>query len=255
MSSVRKVTGSLACGVEDGAIERELFGGAGKRRGHHELQFGAKQTDAGRAGLFDMRQVDSQAGIDHEGDLLAVLGDARLVPQRKVLQLPARAQPHALDIGRLHVGRRPHVDVAGRTVDDDGVAGVGDAGGVGDFAHSRDAERPCDDRHMRVRAAFLEHEAAQPLAVVVEQRRRAHGAGDEDGIFRQAFARRCVVLAEQLVHQPVGEFVEVVQPLAQIRVRRPQHARARVGLHALDRGLGGEAGRTASSSRCTQPRS
>ena len=135
------------------------------------------------------------------------------------------------------------MDVAGRTVDDDGIAGVSDAGGVGDFAHSRDAERPCDDRHMRVRAAFLEHESAQALAVVIEQRRRSHGAGDEDGIFRQAIARRCVVLAEQLVHQPVGEFVEVMQPLAQIRVRRPQHARARVRLDALDCGFGGEPGR------------
>ena len=133
--------------------------------------------------------------------------------------------------------------VAGRAVDDDGVAGVGDAGGIGDFADRRDAERAGDDRHMRIRAAFLEHEAAQALAVVIEQRRRSHGAGDQDGVFRQAVARRRVVLAEQLVHQPVGEFVEVVQALAQIGVGRAQHARAGIRLHALDRGLGGEAGR------------
>ena len=105
-----------------------------------------------------------------------------------------------------------------------------------------DAERARDDRDMRVRAAFLEDEAAQALAVVVEQRRRAHGAGDQDGVFRQALARRRVVLAEQLAHQPVGEVVEVVQALAQIRVGRAQHARAGVGLDALDRGLGGQAG-------------
>ena len=47
----------------------------------------------------------------------------------------------------------------------------------------------------------------------------------------------------QLAHQPVGEIVEVVQPLAQIGIGRAQHAGAGVGLHALDRGLGGEAGR------------
>ena len=140
-------------------------------------------------------------------------------------------------------GDGPHMHVAGRAVDDDGIAGVGDAGGVGDLADGRDAERAGDDRDMRSWAAFLEHEAAQALAVVIEQRRRPHGAGDEDGVFRQAIARRRVVLAEQLVHQPVGEFVEVVQPLAQIGVGRAQHARAGVRLHALDRGFGGEAGR------------
>ena len=56
-------------------------------------------------------------------------------------------------------------------------------------------------------------------------------------------ARRRVIPAEQLAHQPVGEIVEVVQALAQIGIGRAQHARAGVGLHALDRGFGGEAGR------------
>ena len=55
-------------------------------------------------------------------------------------------------------------------------------------------------------------------------------------------ARRRVVLADELAHQPVGEIVEVVQPLAQIGIGDAQHAGAGVGLHALDRGLGGEAG-------------
>ena len=173
----------------------------------------------GGAGLLDMRQVDRQAGIDHQRHRLAVLGHARLVAQRQVLQLPARAQPHALDIGGLHVGRRPHMDVAGGAVDDDGIARIGDAGGVGDLADRRDAERAGDDRHMRVRPALLEHEAAQAPAVVVEQRGRPHRAGDEDGVLRQPVARRRVVLAEQLVHQPVGEIVEIVQPLAQDRDR------------------------------------
>ena len=51
-----------------------------------------------------------------------------------------------------------------------------------------------------------------------------------------------MVLAGQYPHQPVGEIVEIVQPLAQIRVGGAQHARAGVGLHALDAGFGGEAG-------------
>ena len=39
-----------------------------------------------------------------------------------------------------------------------------------------------------VRAALLQHEAAQLLAVVVEQLGRAHGARDDDGVLRQAAA-------------------------------------------------------------------
>ena len=158
------------------------------------------------------------------------------------MQLPAGAQPHPFDIRCFHVGRRPHVHVAGRAVDDDGVAGVGDARGIGDLAHGGNAKRPGDDCHMRIGSAFLEHEAAQTLAIVVEQRRRPHGAGHENGIFRQPVARRRVVLAEQLVHQPVGELIEVMQAFAQIRVGCAQHARAGVRLHALDRGFGGQPG-------------
>ena len=93
-----------------------------------------------------------------------------------------------------------------------------------------------------MRAAFFQHQAAQPLAVVVEQRRRAHGAGNQDRVLRQALARRRVVAAGELAHQAIGEIVEVVQALAQKRIGLPQHAGAGVGLHALDRGFGGQAG-------------
>ena len=106
--------------------------------------------------------------------------------------------------------------VAGRAVDDDGIAGIDQAGDVVDLADRGDAERARHDGDMRGRAAFLEHEAAQLPAVVVEQRRRAHRAGDQDGVVGQLLARRRVVLAHELAHQAVGEIVEVVQPLAQI---------------------------------------
>ena len=45
----------VAGGIQHGAIERELLGGPGQRRRHHELQLGPKQADPGRAGLLDMR--------------------------------------------------------------------------------------------------------------------------------------------------------------------------------------------------------
>ena len=54
-------------------------------------------------------------------------------------------------------------------VDDDGIARIDDAGGIGDLADRRDAERAGDDRDVRGRPALLEDEAAQPPAVVVEQ--------------------------------------------------------------------------------------
>ncbi len=120
--------------------------------------------------------------------------------------------------------------------------GVRKAGGVLDLADGCDAERARHDRDMRGRPAFFQHDAAQPLTVVFEQRRRTHRARHDDRVLGQPVARRRIVLTEQLVHQAVRQLVEVVQALAQIGVGRAQHAGARIGLHALDRGLGGEAG-------------
>ncbi len=115
-------------------------------------------------------------------------------------------------------------------------------GGVLDFADGGDAERARHDRDMRGRAAFLQDQPAQPPAVVIEQRRRTHHARDQDGVVRQLIACGACSHAHELAHQPVGEIVEIVQPLAQIRIGGAQHARAGVGLHALDAGFGGEAG-------------
>ena len=95
---------------------------------------------------------------------------------------------------------------------------------------------------MRIGGAFLQHEAAQPLAVIVEQRRRAHRARDQDRVVGQVFARRRMVAAHELPHQAMAEILEVMQPLAQIGIGRAQHARAGVGLHAFHCGFRGEAG-------------
>ncbi len=51
-----------------------------------------------------------------------------------------------------------------------------------------------------------------------------------------------VAAAGELAHQAVGEIVEVVQAIAQIWIGLAQHARAGIGLHALDRRLGGQPG-------------
>ncbi len=50
------------------------------------------------------------------------------------------------------------------------------------------------------------------------------------------------VVARQIAQQPVGQVLEVVQPLAQIGVARLAQAGAVLGAHPLDRRLGGQAG-------------
>jgi hypothetical protein len=92
------------------------------------------------------------------------------------------------------------------------------------------------------RPALLQHDPAQAGAVVVEQRGGAHGAGDDDGVVGQLRGGRDEIAPDELVKEPVGEVVEIVQALAQIGVGLAQQAGAGVGLHALHGGLGGEAG-------------
>ncbi len=56
------------------------------------------------------------------------------------------------------------------------------------------------------------------------------------------FARRRVILADQLPHQAVAEIFKIVQPVAQIGIGGTQHARTGIGLHAFDGGFRSEAG-------------
>ena len=111
-----------------------------------------------------------------------------------------------------------------------------------DLADGGNAERARHDRHMARRPALLEHQAAQALAVVVEQLGRAHGAGDEDGVLRQVAGSRGDGAARQQPEQAVGEIVDVVQPLARMRVDLAEHAGAGVVPHTLHRRLRRQAG-------------
>ena len=169
------------------------------------------------------------------------LRDGRHVAQPPILLLAAGAQARLLGVGGLDVRARPDLDVAARAVDDDRVARLDQRGGVADLADRRDAERPGDDGDVARRPALLEDEAAQARAVVVEERCRSHGAGDDDGVVGKRAALGHEVAADEAVQQAVGEVVEVVQPVAQIGVGLAQHAGAVVRLHALDGGLRGQA--------------
>ena len=229
--------------VEHRAIDRLLGVDAREAVGEHELQLGAEQSDRLRAGLVEMRHVDQQAGVHVQADRHAVDGDARRVAQRAVLVLPARAQPRLFGVGRLDVRLRAHLHFAGHAVDDDRVALFDDLGDVGQVADGGDRQGARDDGDVARRARFLQHHAAQPRAVVVEQRRRAHRARDQDRVVRQLARLQHQALAGELVQQAVGDVGQVVQAIAQIGVGLALQPGAGVVLHPLDRRLGGQAAR------------
>ena len=107
-------------------------------------------------------------------------------------------------------------------------------------ADGGDAKRPRDDGDVAGRSALLQDEAAHALAVVVEELGGTHGAGDDDRVARQVLPPRPVRLVHEDAEQPVGEVVEIVQPLAQQRIGLALQAGAGVALHLLDGGLGRE---------------
>ena len=103
-------------------------------------------------------------------------------------------------------------------------------------------ERAGDDRDMARCAGLLDHQTAQPRAVIVEQRGRTHRARDEDGVFRQFVRQQDQALAGKLMQQAIGDVGQVVQPIAQVGVGLALQLGAGVVMDPLDRGLRGQAG-------------
>jgi hypothetical protein len=106
--------------------------------------------------------------------------------------------------------------LARAAIDDDGVAVLDQGRDVLDVADGGNAERTRHDGDVARRAALLEHEAAQLLAVVFEQRGRPHHARDEDGVVWQIGVARHERLAGELMQHAIGEIVEIMQPVAEI---------------------------------------
>ncbi len=75
--------------------------------------------------------------------------------------------------------------LAGRRIDDSGIAGVDALDDPGCLADRGDAQRLGDDGDVALPATVLDDQSAQTFAVIVEQLRRPHGARDEDGVRRQ----------------------------------------------------------------------
>src|ERR1700679_4099444 len=167
MSSVRNVTGLEPAASSTARYSASWSLERGRLWPNLNFQSVRERPDAGAAGIVDMRQVDDQAGIDHQLDLLAVLGHAGLVAQRRILGLAPGAKPHPLGIGGFDFRRGADIDRARGAVDDDGIAGIGDARGVRYFTDRGNTERARHDRDMGIGGGVLQYQSAQPLAVVV----------------------------------------------------------------------------------------
>ena len=87
--------------------------------------------------------------------------------------------------GLQDVFGRPHQDLGVVAVDHDGIARLDARQHVRRAADDRDIERPGHDGDVAHRRSLLEHQTAQPRAVVVEQLRRPHVAGDDDHVVGQ----------------------------------------------------------------------
>ena len=227
--------------VDHVPVKRLLLGDPRKMRGKHELQLGAEQSDRLRARLMHMRHVQQQAGVHVQAERDPVGGDVGRVAQGAILVLAARAQARRVGVRRLDVRRWSNRNHARLPVDNDRIPGFDDFRNVPHAADDRNAHRPRDDGDMAVRRTLFEREAAQPRPVVVEQRRGAHRAGDENGVLRKFARREHQFLAGKLMQQPIGDVGEVVEAIAHVRIGLPLQLRARVVLHALDRSFGGQA--------------
>ena len=201
------------CGIKlDLVFQARQFGG------DHELQFGAEQADAFGTGFVQMPQIDLQTGVDIKRDGLAVLRDGRLMPDRLILFLLACAEAGFLRIGINNVRRRTNINIARIAIENDGVALINIVENGFGTPHRDDTECARDDGDMGIRRALFEHQPAQAHFVVIQQFSRTHVAGNQDRVVGQITARRRQLDAGELAQQPVRQIIEIMQPVAQIRI-------------------------------------
>ena len=87
--------------------------------------------------------------------------------------------------------------------------------------------------------AFLQQQAFKLVSRILQQVGRSEVARHQDGVIRKFALARLV--ARQHPQQPVGQILEVVQPLADIGVARLGEAGAVLVAHPVHGGLGGQA--------------
>ena len=110
------------------------------------------------------------------------------------------------------------------------------------MANGGDAKGARHNRHMAGFAAFFQNHAAHFAAVIVQQFRWPHVARNNDGIVWKIRARSSSDRSREMAQHAVRQIIQIMHPLAQIRIRRAHHAGPIVILHALNRSLSGEPG-------------
>ncbi len=192
--------------------------------------------------LGEVLEIDQQSGVDINADAHAVERDRRQVLERGIGRLAFVARLQALEkqLADFVSGTDQNLGVLG--INDQPVAILDPCHGLADLANHRDVERPGNDRDMRIGRALLEHDPTQAAAVIVEKLGRAQIAGDEDDVFVDGNGGTAGLGAGEMLKQPVGEVLEVVDPLAQVRIGDLAHPRVNFVAHLLHGGLGGQAG-------------
>ena len=228
--------------VQHRLVKGILLADARKMRSQHELDLGAEQANRQGTRFHDMRHVDQQSGVHVQAHFDAVAADGGHLAQLVVLFAAPGPQAGLFAIGSLDIGGRAHLHLAAGPVHNDGVAVADQIGDIGAIADTGDAERARHNGNVARLAAFLQNQAAQFRPVIFQQGGRPHGAGDDNGIVGQGGPGGDEAGAGQLVQQPVGQIVEIVQALAQEGVDLALQFRPGVILHALHRSFRREAG-------------
>jgi len=140
--------GPIARLVVDALVQLGLRPDVGIGRPRHERNLGAVESDAVGPGLVEMREVDQEAGVEHERDAGAVAGLGRQVALTVIGRAPLLPGREAILEGRQHVLSRPQEDLRVVAIDDHGVARLDALEQVPDLPDQRDVERAGDDRHM-----------------------------------------------------------------------------------------------------------
>jgi|GEM_PF-6531742 len=191
--------------------------------------------------LGKMGNVDEKPRVDVQANSYAILGDGRYITQRLVLTLPPRPETDLVRVGRDDIARRPQVNVARFGVDDHWIASGNPFDDTPRLSNSRQPKGPRDDGHVALATTFLDNEAAQLRAVVVQKLGRPHGTCDQNCIVGQLkpFPRGCCATGQD-AQQPVRKIVKITQPLPPVGIVLPQHPGTRGVLHPLDRRFRGK---------------
>ena len=119
-------------------------------------------------------------------------------------------------------------------IGDDRVAVLGQRHDARRLADHRNTHGARNDHHMAGHRTVFKHQATHVFTRIIEQLGRPHGARHDDRIVWKIRCRHLGAVAGQLPEQPVGQVVEIMHPLAQIRIRQPDHPRLGFALHPLD---------------------